>query len=347
MTRVLVAEDSTTVRRLLVEILESDPELEVVGEASDGVEAVELTARLRPDVVVMDVYMPEMDGLAATKAIMERAPTPIVVISSRVTDQIGLSLAATEAGALHVLAKPTLHDAEPDASQAELVRMVKAMADVKVVRRWGRSRNEAPEPDPPPAWIEQDSSLRVVAIGASTGGPAAVRRILTGLPPEFPTPLLVVQHIARGFAGGFAEWLDGSCDLRVAIARDEEPLQPARVYVAPDDRHLGATRDGRIRLSDAPSLAGFRPSATYLFESVAGAFGREAVAVVLSGMGTDGIEGLRALRSAGGRILAQDQASAVVYGMGGEAVERGLVDEVLGVERIAPRLLEYARRPDV
>lgn len=336
--RVLIAEDSPTARQLLVELLGEDPEISVVGEASNGVEAVELTERLKPDLVIMDVYMPEMDGLAATKEIMIRAPTPIIVVSSRVRqEEIELSLSATKAGALLVLPKPAPHEPDFERARQEFLGMAKAMAGVKVVRRWGPRRNEAGEQ---PDGSESTGRVRVVGIAASTGGPAAVQRVLMDLPRDLPAPILLVQHIARGFVGGFAEWLGRESPLRVKLAQDGEPLSAGRVYIAPDDRHLGVSRSGRIRLSSAPPIHGFRPSATYLFESAAGAYGAEVAAVVLTGMGSDGLEGLRAVHAAGGRVLVQDEESSVVYGMGREAVLDGVADEVLPLERIAGAVVD-------
>lgn len=338
MIRVVVAEDSLTVRELLVEILESDPEIQVVGEAKNGVEAVELVARLKPDLVTMDVHMPLMDGFAATKEIMVQAPTPILIVSSSASGrEVELSLNAIRAGALMVVAKPDdPQSARFDGRREELVTMAKAMARVKVVRRW------APEPRavrrPPLRAVAPGAPVRLVAVAASTGGPAALQRILAGLPREFPVPILVVQHIAAGFVAGLADWLGASCNLRVKVAEHGEPLARRTVFLAPEERHLGVTADGRAALVDAPPVEGFRPSGTYLFASAARAYGPGVVAVILTGMGSDGVDGLKAVRAAGGRVLAQDEASAVVYGMPGEAVAAGVVDAVVGLDELAPRL---------
>jgi len=184
--------------------------------------------------------------------------------------------------------------------------------------------------------------VRVVAVAASTGGPAALQQILQALPRDFPVPILAVQHIARGFAAGLAEWLNASCDLRVKLAEHDESLRERTVYLAPDDQHLGISRHGRVALSEAPAILGFRPSATHLFESAARAVGPGVVAAVLTGMGADGVAGLAAVRGAGGVIIAQDEASSVVYGMPGEAVAAGVVDLVVPVNEVAARLQELA-----
>ncbi|HYT83052.1 MAG TPA: chemotaxis-specific protein-glutamate methyltransferase CheB [Gemmatimonadales bacterium] len=340
MIRVVVAEDSLTVRELLVEILESDPEIQVVGQAKNGTEAVELATRLKPDLVTMDVHMPVMDGFAATKEIMVQAPTPILIVSSSASGRdVELSLNAMRAGALMVIAKPDdPRSARFDGRREELVAMAKAMARVKVVRRWAPQSSAAPPAPAPP--LRPGAPVRLVAVAASTGGPAALQRILSALPRDFAAPILVVQHIAMGFVAGLAEWLSASCNLRVKVAEPGQPLLERTVLLAPDDRQLGVARDGRVVVADAPPVNGFRPSGTYLFTSAAQAYGASLAAVILTGMGSDGVEGLRAVRAAGGRVLAQDEASSVVYGMPAEAVAAGVVEEVLAVDAIAPRLAE-------
>jgi two-component system chemotaxis response regulator CheB len=352
--RVLVVEDSPTVRELLVAMLESDPEIVVVGQAVDGREAVREAVRLRPDLITMDIQMPELDGLAATKEIMSVAPTPIIVVSSTVSrESVALSLDATQAGALMVLPKPRgPGGGDFDAERTQLVQMAKAMAQVKVVRGWSPRRGRLRPllgPRPAPSVAARDATLRLVTIGCSTGGPAALRRIIDGLPPDFPVPIAVVQHMARGFVGGLASWLDGSGPLRVRVGADGEPLLPGTVYLAADDRQFGverATDDPRrprARLDDLAPVGGFRPSASYLFGTAARSFGAAAAGVILTGMGSDGVEGARELHGAGAFVLAQDSGTSVVYGMAQEAVRVGAVDEVLPLDAIAPRLVELAR----
>jgi two-component system chemotaxis response regulator CheB len=336
--RVLIAEDSPTTRQFLVEALSADPDIAVIATASNGAEAIDLVVELRPDLIVMDVHMPIADGLEATKAIMGRVPTPIIIISSATrTQDVELSLTATQAGALMALPKPT-SASENDEFSAQLVSMAKAMAQVKVVRRWGGPKARSPV-TPPRHRPGASRPIRLVAIAASTGGPAALRRILDDLPRDFPAPILVVQHIARGFATGFAEWLGGGSRLRVKVAEGGEPLLAGTVYVAAEDGHLGASSSGTVALSTVAPIGGFRPSATWLFDSVGHSFGPSAAAVVLTGMGRDGVDGLETIRAAGGRVIAQDEASSVVYGMAQEAVNRDLADVVLPLDEIAPCLL--------
>jgi len=339
MVRVLVAEDSATARALLVRILSADPEIEVVGEATNGVEAVEMTARLRPGIVTMDIRMPVLDGFEATRRIMIEAPTPIVIVSG-VSDvhEVESSMHALRLGALAVVAKPAGPGAlDFDDQRIRLVQTVKAMAEVKVVRRWPTVA--VPRSARPPLARARGRPPRIVAIAASTGGPAALAHILSTTPPAFAPPMLVVQHMATGFAEGFAAWLNmAGASLRVKVAEHGEALRGGTVYVAPDERHLGVADASTIAVSDAPPVDGFRPSGTFLFESVARSFGDRMVAVVLTGMGTDGVAGLRAVRAAGAPVIAQDKDTSVVFGMAGAAVSAGLVDETIPLGAIAARL---------
>lgn len=356
MIRILVADDSATSRALLVGLLSDEPDFQIVGEATNGREAVELTERLTPDLITMDVQMPVMDGLEATKQIMARAPRPIIIVSHAAREaDVGLSLEATRAGALMILPKPDGPLSPRYASdRKQLVSMVRAMSQVKVVRRHGaeaRVSVSTPVPTAPPAVPSQPRPLlrgpvRLVAIAASTGGPAAIRTILAGLPRSFPVPILIVQHIARGFTSGLAHWLADATALRVKLAELGEPAEAGVVYFAPDDSHIGCRLDGsdsiRIVLDNAPAVGAFRPSASYLFRSVAESLGKNALSVILTGMGDDGIEGLRVAKAANGRVIAQDEASSVIFGMPREAVRAGVVDHVVALDSVARKLVEFA-----
>lgn len=338
MIRVLVAEDSATIRQLLVEILQADPEIQVVGEARNGVEAVAMTKYLQPSVVTMDIQMPGMDGFDATRRIMVESPTPIVIVSkSNAIREVEVSMQALHAGALAVLPTPLGPEAPDFEEQAlRFVETIKAMSHVKTVRRWATF-----EPSPVPS-AQAVVRPRIVALAASTGGPSALSRILSEMHGDVP-PVLIVQHIAPGFVEGFAAWLDATVPLRVKVAEDREPLLARTVYVAPDDGHMGV--DGsRIMLSPAAAIDGFRPSATFLFESVARAFGPLALTVILTGMGRDGVTGLRMIRATGGRILAQDEESSIVFGMPGAAISEGLVDATLPLGALAQRLRKWSER---
>ncbi len=344
MYRVVVADDSPTVRHLLAAIVGGSHDLSVVGLAADGDEAVELVRRYRPDVVLMDIRMPRVDGFEATGRIMRECPTPIVLITGHADARdADASARALGLGALWVLRKPP-GPGQPgfDAASREIVAIVKAMAGVRVAPRPGgpssasRGRPGLRAPIPRPLGGHHGP----LAVAASTGGPAALVQILGALPARFPVPVLIVQHISPGFVGSFAAALDRASKVRVKVAEQHEPLSAGVAYVAPDGAHLGATAKGTVLLSETPPLEGFRPSATHLFLSVAEAFGAGAVALILTGMGHDGVAGLRALRQAGGLVLGQDEATSVVYGMPGVAAREGLVDRELALPAIAGTLKE-------
>ena len=336
--RVLVAEDSPTARMLLVELFRSAKDFEVVGEAANGAEAIERAVELSPDLIIMDVHMPILNGLDATKEIMRQAPAPILMVSAAASSSdVALALSATQAGALMILEKPH-NPSDPEfAGEAEqLLTMARAMAGVKVVRRWGGSR----QPAAIATRVAANRAVKLVAIGTSTGGPAALHRIFIDLEHDFSVPIVVVQHMARGFIGGLASWLGANTSLKVTVAEQNESLAGGTIYLAPDDAHLGVTPDGRVALSNSAPLSGFRPSADHLFDSCARAYGSSLVAVILTGMGSDGAEGLATVKARQGRVIAQDERSSIVFGMNQQAIERGLVDEVLPLDNIGQRLAE-------
>ena len=343
MLRVLIVDDSPTACGLLAGILGSDPDIQIVGEAVNGAEAIQQTRDLRPDLVTMDVHMPNMDGYGATKEIMIHWPTPIVIVTASLgARDVAATMRALEAGALTVLEKPVGSSSPLFEAQArQLIATVKAMADVKVVRHHRSPKSIEPIPSSAsPRVAPRTGRGRIIAIAASTGGPAALQTILSRLPAKLPVPIVIVQHISRGFITGLATWLGTVCKLDVRVARDGESLVPGAVYLAPEDRHLGVRSRATIALSDEPPVGGFRPAGTVLFESVAKVFGGETVAVILTGMGEDGVQGLHAVRKAGGAMIAQDEATSIVFGMPGVAIASGLADDILPIESIAGRLLE-------
>ena len=334
--RVLLAEGADDLRHRLAAILHAEPDFVVVREAATGAEALELTKRLRPDIIVINIRMPGLSGLDTTKRIMIEAPTPNVVLSSP-ADLLAAesSVAALRAGALAAVPDPTaVAKAKLAAAGREFAATVRAMAQVKVVRRWRERERGAAPAEPAGAPIQRP---RIVAIAASTGGPAALQRILSELPARYPVPVVLVQHIAQGFADGFVAWLGSVCSLRVKRAEHGELLAPYTVYVAPGDEHVGVT-SRTVQLSRAAPIGGFRPSATHLFESVSAAFGSASVNVILTGMGRDGVDGLHAVRRRGGRVIAQDEATSIVFGMPGAAIASGVVDQVLPLGGIAAEL---------
>lgn len=340
--RVVVAEDSVTARHVLVAILGDDQGIEVVGEAANGLEALELTKRLRPDIVLMDITMPIMDGFEATKRIMIEAPTPVLIVTAAADREVELGLRAVQVGALSLVPKPSAPSDPAFLGDAtRLVRLIKALSEVTVIRR----RSHAPERRG--AATDETSAApdrRVIAIAASTGGPAVLYRLLELLPRSSLLPILVVQHIAEGFSAGLVSWLGSGTKLVVKLAEEGELLSAGTVFVAPEDRHLEVTGDGRAKLRSSARIEGFRPSATALFASVAAHYGSRAVAVVLTGMGRDGLDGAIAVHEAGGQVMAQDEASSVVFGMPGVVVARGIADVVGPVEVLAERLTAIVSR---
>lgn len=328
--RVVLADDSPSSRTLMASILESDPELLVVGQAADGLQAVELARSLRPDVVVMDARMPGLDGFQATKRLMTEAPVPIVMVSALMEPgEVQMSMEALRAGALTLVGKPPGPGAaEFDAVGRQFAATIKAMAGVKVVRHY------RPGSGSPARLADVRGNVEVVGIAASAGGPAALQTLLGGLTAPFPCPVLVVQHMATGFVRGFADWLQGGTSLRVRIAADHELLQPNHVYLAPDDCHL-MVADGRVKLSKAPPANGFRPSASVLFDSLARWRPATTIGIILTGMGSDGVDGLRHLLEAGGQTVAQDEATSIVFGMPQAAITAGAVQRVLPLGQMA------------
>jgi two-component system, chemotaxis family, protein-glutamate methylesterase/glutaminase len=340
MIRVLVVEDSPTMRELLICILSSDPAIEVVGTAQTGEEALEAVERTRPDVVTMDVHMPKMNGFDATRRIMETYPTPIVIVSGRAdaTDTTK-AFRAIESGALAILQKPSgLGHPDHEQSTTDLLRTVKLMSEVKVVRRWPRCRPVDALPAAPTSdqfqLLPIQRQIKLVAIGASTGGPPALQTILAGLPKDFPVPVLIVQHIAAGFTQGLVEWLAQSSKLPVYLPTHGQLVLPGSVYVAPDGLHMAMNTDRRIQLKADEPENGLRPSVSYLFRSVAKTCGPDAVGVLLSGMGKDGAWELKLMREQGALTIAQDRETSVVHGMPGEAIKMGGASYVLSPEKI-------------
>jgi len=331
--RVLLVEDSPTQRDFLRALLESAGEFEVIGEAHDGEQALHQTGRLRPDIILMDCFMPRMDGLEATRLIMRQCPTPIVLTSADLAArEAEVSFEAMRLGALGVVAKPTAIGAPDHVKTTEnLLRTLRLMSEVKVV---GRRITRSPSIPASPA-ASASRGIEVVAIGGSTGAPGIIADILAQLTPESARPILVVQHISEGFSAGFASWLDNKTRLRVRLAEALMKAEPGNVYIAPDGLQMGISRSGTIQLADAPPENGFRPSVGYLFRSVAASYGSRSLGVLLTGMGCDGAAGLSAIRKAGGHTIAQSEETCIVFGMPRAAIELDAAQEVLAPSLIA------------
>jgi len=335
--RVLVVEDSVTVRARLSEVLRADPEIEVVGEAEDGKQAIELCQSLRPDVVTLDMMLPIMSGLAATEYIMAHCPTPILIVSSSTNrGELFRTYDALAAGALDVLEKPR-GDETDDGWEQRLRAAVNLVSRIKVIthpRARLRELGSVARVSPSQVGRAPGRERRAVGLGASTGGPGAVVEVLRALPAPFPLPVFLVIHIGEPFGTAFADWLDGQTAHRVGYASDGEPIPSGgRVVMAPPDRHL-VVRGGRLWLTSEPERHACRPSVDVLFESLAREYGAGVTAALLTGMGRDGAAGLLAIRRSGGATIAQDEATSVVYGMPREAVLVGAAARILALSDI-------------
>jgi two-component system chemotaxis response regulator CheB len=343
--RVLVVEDSLTVRKRIVEVLTSDPDLQVIAEAQDGKQAIELCQTLRPDVMTLDMMLPSLTGLAVTEYVMAYCPLPILIVSASVNrGELFKTYEALAAGALDVLEKPLANEPAGRWEQ-RLISTVKLISRIKVITH-PRAKLAQARPGAVAEGLAgaRNGEYRVVAIGASTGGPGAVRDILRDLPADFPLPILVVIHLAELFATALAEWLDGLSPLRVRYACDGEALPHSGVLLASPGRHLTAAC-GKIKLIDDPERHSCRPSVDVLFESVAREFGSHSIACLLTGMGKDGALGLLAARQLGAMTIAQNEATSAVFGMPGEAVRLGAAGRVLALEEIAPALVGLVNCP--
>jgi two-component system chemotaxis response regulator CheB len=343
----MVVEDSLVVRQLLVHIIASDPRLVVAAAVSSAEEALREIGRVQPDVVSMDIRLPGMDGLEATRRIMSEYPTPIVVIADSIEDSsLKISMNALRAGALTVVEKPVGLSSDGYAAIASTIcTQLYIMSQVPVVRQRSFSSWHDTGVSPASRRESQGSMARpsIMGIAASTGGPPALAKVLSALPGDFPIPILLVQHMGAAFMEGFASWLNGLMPLEVRLAQDQEIPTPGRVYVAPGDRHLLLSSAGTLKVSAEPPLGNQRPSATMLFQSMARAVGRRGLGVILTGMGEDGAQGLAELRQAGGYAVAEDESTAVVYGMPAAAVRMGGANVSLPLDMIGSRILRLAQ----
>lgn len=345
--KVLVVDDSPTAREMLAYLFASDPEFVVVGTANNGADALAAVKSMKPDVVTMDIHMPKMNGYDATRAIMESYPVPIVIVTGSLTDsEFSAPFTALESGALAVVRRPEglLHPNHAAAAR-ELLQTVKLMSEVKVVRRWASRKPSIATAEPLPIHElpTPSSNIRLVAIGASTGGPLALQQIFTLLPKDFPVPIVVVQHITEGFAEGFSNWLAETSGFPVHMAVDGEKLEAGNAYIAPNGKQMSVDEQGRVVLKTGNPEHGHLPSVSGLFRSLAASYGPNAVGVLLTGMGKDGAVELGQMKGKGAITLVQDKDSSVVHGMPGEAIKQGAASYVLPPQKIAATLIAITR----
>src|SRR5271154_1540612 len=350
--RVLVVDDSAFMRKVLETIFNADEHLQVVGHAKDGREAVALAESLKPDVITMDINMPHVDGLQATAEIMTTNPRPIVVVSSESREGAASTLRALELGAIEFVAKPNSGiDLDMQSVREELLRKVRMAAKVRVVRTASRVattlRNAPVAATPPPrvpsftsaASSGLDQRFPVVVLAASTGGPATVMRMAPGFTSDFPAAVILVQHMPAAFTTQYAAQLAEFTGIRVKEAEPNESLQPGTFYICPGGHHLRVTPTGRIQLDGSSGrINGYLPNIDATMESVAAYAGAMSIGAILTGMGNDGTSGAKAIKAAGGLVLAQDEATCVIFGMPAEAIKAGAVDQVLGIDDIYPAI---------
>ncbi len=349
--RVLVVDDSAFMRKVLESIFTADDQLTVIGHAKDGREAIALAESLKPDVITMDLNMPHMDGLQATAQIMTTNPRPIVIVSSESKEGAASTLKALELGAIDFVTKPSSGiDLDMQSVKDDLLRKVRIAAKVRVVRTASRlaaqlqapmNGGSAPKPQPPVARpsssvaLPADMRFPVVVLAASTGGPATVMRLAPGFTKDFPAAVILVQHMPAAFTTQYALQLAEFTGIRVKEAEANESVLPGIFYICPGGQHLRVSPTGRMQLDAATGrIDGYLPNIDVTMESVAAFAGAMSIGVVLTGMGSDGARGAKAIKNAGGYVLAQDEATSVIFGMPAEAIKSGAVDQVLGLDDI-------------
>src|SRR5882724_10109337 len=361
--RVLIVDDSAFMRKVLETIFNSDAQLQVIGHAKDGREAIALAESLKPDVITMDINMPHMDGLQATAQIMTTNPRPIVIVSSESRDGAASTVKALELGAIEFIAKSSgAIDLDMQSIREDLLRKVKMAAKVRVVRTASRLAatlqslpSAAPSVSRTAPFVSQSSQVAdqrfpVVVLAASTGGPATVMRLAPGFTKDFPAAVILVQHMPAAFTSQYAAQLEEFTEIRVKEAEANDSLQPGTLYICPGGQHLRISPTGRIQLDNVTGrLNGYLPNIDVTLESVAAFAGPTGIAAILTGMGNDGAAGSKAIKTAGGIVFAQDEATSVIFGMPAEAIKTGAVDQVLPIDdiysAIEKRVLSLSRAP--
>jgi two-component system chemotaxis response regulator CheB len=345
MIRVLIVDNSKVIQEFLRHLLTSDPEIEIAGMADSGLAAIGLTRSKKPDIITMGIHLNGMDGYETSRAIMETMPTPIIIVTGRKAEHERKN-SYLDAGALAVLLHPDPFDlSEYTSFRKELIQIVKLMSEIRVVKLSSRKRktheNKTREGNPQ---FDDYNRIKVIAIGASTGGPFALKLILSNLPPDLSVPILIVQHIAPGFVKVFQKMLSSTSQIKLKIAEEGEILMPGIGYIAPDNLHMGVGHGNKIVLSNEPAENGSKPSVSYLFRSVAENYGPNALGVLLTGMGKDGADELKDMKDKGALTVVQNEESSVVFGMPGEALRIGAANQALSPERIAEILAKSGQK---
>ena len=348
MIRVLLVDDSQIALTTIKRVLAAAPDIEVVGTAKNGQEALSLIPVLKPAVVCTDLYMPVMNGLELTREIMEKYPRPILVVSVSVAQGSDNVFQLIEAGAIDVFTKPgNGMDASASRESAQLISKIRILSGVRVFQKFPKTASMAiatvPTKTPSAAGFKDHPKLDIIVIGASTGGPKALQEILTALPASFKLPVVCIQHITDGFLNGFIEWLSADCGMKISFAVHGAQPMPGNIYFPPEQSHLEFDRNGRFIISLKEPYGGHRPSVTVTMNSAALCFGSRTAGVLLTGMGKDGSEGMKAISMAGGLTIAQDEKSSVIFGMPKEAISLGAVEHILPLSSIADSLIRSTK----
>lgn len=349
--KVLIVEDSAVVSKVLVEIMKRDPEIVVVDVAYNGKEAIELTVKLKPDVITMDLDLPLIDGLEATKQIMAYQPTPILILSSAgFKERLLTAFKAISYGALEIWEKGFMEGDNFEKTSNDLLSKIKFLAGIKVIHHpLGKLQSPTRQAEAFALWIEVDKipktklKGRAVAIVSSTGGPSALLRILKVLPKNFPCPIFVVQHITAGFGEGLVDWLDNECDIEVKSPKYNEMVGPAVVYVAPEGLHMRVVPPQLIKLDNEPLYKIHKPSGDILLESVGKVYKEGAIGIILTGMGDDGARGMKVIKENNGATIAQDEKSSIVFGMPKAAIDMNVIDKILPIDAIPLEIIKLLK----
>jgi two-component system chemotaxis response regulator CheB len=330
--RVLVVDDSAFMRKIITSMIDSDPQLTVVGTAFDGVNALQKISQLHPDVITLDVNMPRMDGLTTLKEIMKQHPMPVIMLSATTQEGAEITFKALKLGAVDYIPKPSGQiSLDIEKVRSELVDRIKTAAQAKIVTH---------ESAASPVRTKQGIQEKIITIGASTGGPPAVEEILVNLPENTP-PILIVQHMPVGFTNSFAKRLDRLCSFGVKEAEEGDAVRQGQALVAPGGYHMTVTGDGRVQLDDGPPEHGVKPAVDPMMKTTAEVYGSEVIGVILTGMGRDGAYGIKVIKENGGRTIAQNEETCTVFGMPKMAIQEGVVDKVLPLSKIPEQIMQW------